>query len=110
MNNTNFGKLIVLEGTDSAGKGTQLKLTKEYLISKNIKFDYLHFPKYEHNEFSNIIAKFLRGEFGDIDEVDPIFVANIYAMDRYLYLPEFKKFSIDKAFGTERWRKGADSI
>jgi len=82
------GKLIVLEGTDGAGKSTQLELIKKYLTEKNLKFDFLHFPKYGHNEFSEVIAKFLRGEFGGIDDVDPYFAANIYAMDRYMYKPE----------------------
>jgi len=84
----NKGKLIVLEGTDGAGKSTQLNLIKKYLEEKNLKYDFLHFPKYGHNEFSEVVAKFLRGEFGTVDEVDPYFVANIYAMDRYLYKPE----------------------
>ena len=88
MDTLTIGKLLVLEGQDGAGKSTQIELIKEYLNSINVKFDYLHFPKYGHNAFSEIIAKFLRGEFGDADKVNPIFVANIYAMDRYLYLPE----------------------
>jgi len=82
------GKLIVLEGIDSAGKGTQVKEITKYFTDNNFKFDFLHFPKYGHNEFSEVIAKFLRGEFGGIDDVDPYFVANIYAMDRYMYKPE----------------------
>jgi dTMP kinase len=32
-----------------------------------------------------MISKFLRGEYGDNEQVDPVFVANIYAMDRYMY-------------------------
>lgn len=84
----NRGKLIVLEGTDGAGKSTQLELIKTHLEERGLKYDFLHFPKYGHNEFSEVIAKFLRGEFGTVDEVDPYFVANIYAMDRYLYKPE----------------------
>jgi dTMP kinase len=84
-------KLIVLEGADSAGKSTQLEFIKSYLTEAGYKFDFLHFPKYGHNEFSNIIAAYLRGEYGDIDKVNPYFVADIYAMDRYLFLPELKK-------------------
>ncbi len=42
---------------------------------------------YGDNQFSEVIAKFLRGEFGGINEVSPYFVANIYAMDRYMFLP-----------------------
>lgn len=84
-------KLLVLEGIDGAGKGTQLNLIKNYLSSKNLKFHHLHFPMYGHNEFSDIIAKFLRGELGENDKVDPYFVATIYAMDRFKYLPELQK-------------------
>jgi len=83
-----MGRLIVLEGTDGAGKSTQLELIKKHLKSKRLTYDYLHFPMYGHNEFSEVIAKFLRGEFGGVDDVNPFFVANIYAMDRFLFLPE----------------------
>jgi len=82
------GKLIVLEGCDAVGKGTQVKQITKYFDNNNITYVNEHFPKYGHNEFSEVIAKFLRGEFGGVDDVDPYFVANIYAMDRYLYLPE----------------------
>lgn len=81
-------KILVLEGIDGAGKSTQIKFIKEYFESKNLVVKHLHFPMYGHNEFSEVIAKFLRGEFGNIDEVNPLFVSNIYAMDRYLFLPE----------------------
>jgi len=46
---------------------------------------------YGDNAFSDIIAGFLRGEYGNIDTVDPYFVANIYAMDRFLYKPKLEK-------------------
>jgi len=85
------GKLIVLESCDGAGKSTQIKQITKYFEEKNLKYDFLHFPKYGHNEFSEVIAKFLQGEFGGVDDVDPYFVANIYAMDRFLFLPELKK-------------------
>ena len=81
------GKLIVLEGTDGSGKSTQTELTKKYLEDNNLSFTYYHFPMYGHNQFSDVIARFLRGEFGEADEVDPLFVANIYAMDRFRFLP-----------------------
>ena len=38
-----------------------------------------------------IISKFLQGEYGDINNVDPMFVANIYAMDRYMYREQLIK-------------------
>ena len=83
--------LFVLESLDGGGKGTQIKLITDYLKEKDLKVAFFHFPMYGHNEFSKIIAAYLRGEYGDVDQVNPYFVANIYAMDRYLYFPEFKK-------------------
>lgn len=85
------GKLIVLEGGDGAGKSTQLNIIKEYLKENKLSFKCYHFPMYGHNQFSNIISKFLRGEFGTIDEVDPLFIANMYAMDRFRFLPVLEK-------------------
>jgi len=85
------GKLIVLEGADASGKGTQAKQISKYFLENNLSYDYFHFPMYGHNQFSELIAMFLRGEFGNVDEVDPLFVANIYAMDRFRFLPELEK-------------------
>ena len=81
-------KLIVLEGLDGAGKSTQIELIKKYFEEHNLKYAFVHFPIYGDNEASSVIASYLRGEFGDIEKVDPVFVANMYAMDRFLYLPK----------------------
>ena len=78
-------KFIVLEGNDGAGKSLQVKLITEYYQNQGKKVKFIHFPMYGHNMYSDMISKFLRGEYGSNDEVDPIFVANIYAMDRYMY-------------------------
>ena len=86
-----LNKLVVLEGTDGAGKSTQVEKVKAYFEANSLKYQYFHFPMYGHNEFSEVIAKFLRGEFGGVDDVDPYFVANIYGMDRFMFLPELKK-------------------
>jgi len=86
-----LNKLIVLEGNDGSGKSTQVELVKKYLEEKSLKYKFFHFPMYGHNEFSEVIAKFLRGEFGGVDDVDPYFVANIYAMDRFMFLPDLEK-------------------
>ena len=86
-----LSKLIVLEGLDSSGKSTQSKLILKHFEKLEKKIKYLHFPMYGHNQFSDVIVKFLKGEFGDINEVDPLFVANIYAMDRYKYKEQLIK-------------------
>jgi dTMP kinase len=82
-----MSKLICIEGIDGSGKGTQCELIKKYFETRKLTFSHFHFPMYGHSEFSDIIARFLRGEFGSINKVSPYFVANIYGMDRYMFLP-----------------------
>jgi dTMP kinase len=86
-----MAKLITIEGPDGGGKSTQSKLIQEYLKEKGLSFQFFHFPMYGHNEFSELISRFLRGEFGSIDKVSPYFVANIYAMDRFMFLSDLNK-------------------
>lgn len=74
--------LIVLEGLDGAGKSTQVKKLKNYIISLGKNLKYLHFPRFDAPVVGEMIAKFLRGDFGDIQQVDPMLVALLYAEDR----------------------------
>jgi dTMP kinase len=75
-------KLFVIEGVDGAGKSTQIKLLKDYFSRKGYRSEYLHFPRTDAPYFGELIARFLRGEFGSLNEVDPYIVAMIYAGDR----------------------------
>lgn len=75
-------KLIVVEGVDGAGKSTQIKLLRELFSGKGYKCEYLHFPRTESPYFGELIARFLRGEFGSLNDVDPYLVAMLYAGDR----------------------------
>jgi dTMP kinase len=75
-------KLFVIEGVDGAGKSTQIKLLKDYFSRKGYSSEYLHFPRTDAPYFGELIARFLRGEFGSLNEVDPYIVAMIYAGDR----------------------------
>jgi dTMP kinase len=75
-------KLFVIEGVDGAGKSTQIKMLSDFFINKGYSCEYLHFPRTESPYFGELIARFLRGEFGSLDEVNPYLVAMLYAGDR----------------------------
>lgn len=73
---------IVVEGLDGAGKSTQISRIAKLFEEKGNKHKTLHFPRTESPFFGEMIARFLRGEFGAIDRVDPYIVALLYAGDR----------------------------
>ncbi len=73
---------IAIEGLDGAGKSTQVGLIQQHLQERGILCKYVHFPRVETEIWGELVAKFLRGDFGEIDKVNPYLVALIYAEDR----------------------------
>lgn len=77
-----MGKLIVVEGAcDGIGKSTQYTLLKERLVKDGNNVVSHHFPSY--GEYQGVpVEKYLKGEFGNIEDLSPYFINNLYAVDR----------------------------
>ena len=73
---------IVLEGVDGCGKSTQIAKLRAMFAEQGIESEYLHFPRFDAPYFGDMIARFLRGELGSVEQVDPYVVALLYAEDR----------------------------
>ena len=87
--------LIVIEGLDGAGKSTQIKRLSDYLQAEGHRCKQLHFPRTDGNVYGDLIARFLRGELGDINQVNPYLVALIYAGDRFDFRPTLENWLND---------------
>jgi dTMP kinase len=86
---TTRGLLIGLEGIDGSGKHTQAKLLEHALLAKGCAVYSTAFPQYD-SWFGTMVGKFLNGEFGPLDKVDPRFTALLYAGDRFEAKPRLE--------------------
>jgi dTMP kinase len=86
---TSRGKLVAIEGIDGSGKGTQIELFARALETRGIACARFRFPRYE-STFGHQVARFLNGEFGKLDEVDPYLSSVLYAGDRFEAKPELE--------------------
>lgn len=75
------GKLIVLTGIDGSGKTVQAKLLYDRLKIEGIPVETIDFPQYGKTLFADLVARYLRGEFGK--NVSPYLVAPLFAGDRF---------------------------
>ncbi len=76
------GKLIAIEGIDGSGKRTQLDLLSQTLAQRGVPFYRISFPRYQ-SSFGQLAGRYLNGDFGPLDAVDPHLSAVLYAGDRF---------------------------
>ncbi len=74
--------LVVIEGIDGSGKGTQSARLRDRLLARGLKASLLSFPRYDATFFGQRIGDFLNGRFGQLNEVDPFLASLLYAGDR----------------------------
>ena len=86
---------IVLEGLDGAGKSTQIKKLCQLLADRGVESEYVHFPRFDSPVFGELIARFLRGELGSVESVDPYIVALLFAGDRADMAPQIRAWQAE---------------
>lgn len=77
------GMIIVFEGVDGAGKGTQSARLSTYLTSTGVKNSLFSFPNYTGTVFGAEVGKYLNGFYGSLNDLPAQFPAMLYAMDRF---------------------------
>ena len=88
------GTLIVIDGSDGAGKKTQVHLLKQRLEKEGRHAKTLDFPQYS-SFFGKLVARYLRGEFGSLKEVKPELASVLYALDRYAQAEKIRRWLHD---------------
>lgn len=78
------GKLIVFEGTDGSGKGTQFDMLIDELKRRDLKVETMDYPRYSSSLFGEMAGKMLRGDFGSTDVLSSELAVLPFACDRWL--------------------------
>ncbi|MCR4905357.1 MAG: thymidylate kinase [Clostridiales bacterium] len=87
-----MAKLIVLEGLDGSGKGTQTQILADRLRAGGRKVRKLEFPAYA-SDGSMLVRMYLSGRFGEKPEDTNAYAASMFfAADRYAsYASDWKR-------------------
>lgn len=78
------GKLIVFEGTDGSGKGTQFDMLRDELVRRGHLVETMDYPRYSSSAFGELAGKMLRGDFGSTDVLSSELAVLPFACDRWL--------------------------
>lgn len=87
-----MGKFVVIEGLDGSGKSTQVARLAEELLRRGESAEYQHFPRFDTPVYGELIARFLRGELGSVESIDPHLVALLFAGDRAAFAPTLRQW------------------
>ncbi|MBI5356082.1 hypothetical protein HZB78_00520 [Candidatus Collierbacteria bacterium] len=90
------GIFIVIEGIDGCGKATQTELLKNRLEKSGRKILVGDFPRYYSSEWGKLVGRFLTGEFGKLDEVNPHLAVLTYMIDQYVWSRDAARLWIKK--------------
>ena len=78
-----MGKLLIFEGLDGSGKGTQTALLCDTLRRRGVDLRQITFPDYE-SDSSALVRMYLSGQFGDRpDDVNAYASSTFFAVDRF---------------------------
>lgn len=78
---TRQGKLIVLEGIDGSGKGTQTALLTKRIGESGRNVASISFPQYDSGA-SWLVKEYLRGKYGG-EDISPYAASVLFAVDRF---------------------------
>ena len=79
--NEQRGLLIELDGVDASGKASNVELLQDTLTRMGYEVIVYHFPEY-NTVTGELIAKYLRGEYGNLTLEQKELISVLYASDR----------------------------
>lgn len=88
------GYMIAIEGTDKAGKHTQVIKTLDYLHTRGIAAETLDFPQY-NAFFGRMVRDYLNGKFGATRDLPAEYTMLPYALDRLQHQPQISEWLRD---------------
>jgi len=84
------GKLVVLEGPDGSGKGTQAKRLVTRAAQEGLVMKTMSFPTYDHPSATDV-KMYLNGEFGGLEEVGSYRGSVPFCWNRFFFAKQMKQ-------------------